>query len=290
MSALRDHLRTLKSAAWLGWQLESNWTEPSLFLVYMLVKPVAGSLLLVCMYFAARAASGGAVPEAFLPYVYVSNACYALVGGVTYGLSYVVFADREHYGMLKYVYVSPARLPSYFIGRGLARSGQAVVGAALNLAIGAALFPGLRQALAAHPVAWGWLAFDLLVGTVMLLALGMILVGVALNMGRHGAFLSEGLAGAMYLVCGVVFPLGVLPPALQAVGLALPPTYWLEGVRRALLGPSELPSPLSSWDQGALALALAASTALLTVAAVVVFRWGERRAWRLGRIEESSGA
>ena len=53
---------------------------------------------------------------------------------------------------------------------------------------------------------------------------------------------------------------------------------------------SELPSPLNSWDQAELALALAASTAVLTAAAVVVFRWGERRAWRLGRIEETTGA
>src|SRR5262249_52340487 len=155
-------------------------------------------------------------------------------------------------------------------------------------AVGVAVFAELRQALFGHPIAWGWLALDLLLGTVMLLALGMILAGVVLNMARHGMFLSEALAGAMYLVCGVGFRLGVLPPALQTVGLALPPTYWLEGVRRSLLGPGKLDSPLNAWSHGELALALLASTAALTAAAVVVFRWGERRAWRLGKIEEST--
>lgn len=290
MSALKDHLRTLKSAAWLGWLVESNWTQPGLFVLYMLIKPVTGSLLLVCMYYAARVATNYTVSTAFLPYIYVSNACFALVGGVTAGLCYVIISDREHYGMLKYIFVSPARLPSYFVGRGLAKASEAVVGALLNLFVGALILPDLRHALTDHSVAWGWLAFYLLTGTVMLLALGMILAGVVLNMARHGMFLSEALAGAMYLTCGVVFPLGVLPSALQILGLALPPTYWLEGMRRAILGPSELPTPLSSWGHPELALALAVSTAVLSAAAVVVFRWGERRAWRLGRIEETTGA
>ena len=84
-------LRTLRLAAWLGWQLETNWASPWLFALYMLVKPVCGSLMLVGMFYAAdQAARAGAVggigragiaPE-FLPYMYVSNACYGLVGTV----------------------------------------------------------------------------------------------------------------------------------------------------------------------------------------------------------------
>ena len=76
------HLRTLRLAAWLGWQLETNWASPWLFALYMLVKPVCGSLMLVCMFFAARTATGGRVPAEFLPYLYVSNACFGLVGTV----------------------------------------------------------------------------------------------------------------------------------------------------------------------------------------------------------------
>ena len=63
----------------------------------------------------------------------------------------------------------------------------------------------------------------------------------------------EAVAGALYLMSGVVFPIGVLPPCLQAVSLVLPTTYWLEGMRRALLGPTGLPSPLNAWGHGALA-------------------------------------
>jgi ABC-2 type transport system permease protein len=290
MSALRDHVRTLKNAAWLGWLTESNWTEPWLFAVYVIIKPVTGSLLLVFMYFAARTATAGRVPEEYLPFLYVSNACFGLIGGVAFGLTYVVISDREHFGMLKYIYISPARLPSYFVGRGLSRMAESALGGVLNLLIGMLAFTGVRDALTGHATDWGWLAIYMAVGAVMLLALGMILAGVVLNMARHGMFLSEGLAGAMYLLCGVVFPLNNLPPGLKQVGLVLPPTYWLEGMRRALLGESRLDSPLATWSHGELALALVGSTAALVGLAVVIFRWSVRRAWRLGRIEETTGA
>lgn len=282
-------LRTLRWSAWLGWQIESNWTDAWLFALYMLIKPFAGSLLLVCMYWAAREATRDQVPAGFLPFLYVSNACYMLVGAVTFGTSWAVIADREHYGMLKYIRVSPVRLESYLIGRGLARGAEGAVGAVLTLAIGLLLLPELRAALSLHAIAWGWLLVYLAVGLVMLLALGLILAGAVLNMARHGMFLSEGVAGAIYLLSGAVFPVEVLPPWLRPFSLLLPTTYWLEGMRLALIGPGALESSLGAWGQARIALALTASTLGLAVVAHLFFQWCERRAGRLGKFDETSG-
>jgi ABC-2 type transport system permease protein len=290
---MQPHRRTLRWSAWLGWQLESNWTEPWLFALYVIIKPLASSLLLVCMYYAARAATAGAVPPEFLPYMYVSNACYGLVGAVMFGMSYAIIADREHYGMLKYVYISPGRLSTFCIGRALSGGGQALLGGALNLGVGIAAFPEVRHALGRYPIEWGWLVFYLLIGTVMLVSLGLILSAAVLNMARNGMYLSEGLAGVMYLLCGVVFPIGVLPVVFRYASLALPPTYWLEGMRRTLLGPPPerlLESPLSGWSHWELAGALILSTVVLVAFAAWFFRWSELRAWRNGRIEETTGA
>jgi ABC-2 type transport system permease protein len=289
---MRNHLRSLRWAAWLGWQIESNWTQPWLFLVYVLVKPLTGSLLLVCMFTAVRLAPGNSVSPEFLPFLFVGNACYLLVGAVTFSMSYAVFSDREQYRMLKYIYISPARLISYLIGRGLARAVEAVLGGLLTLGIGMLLFPELRTALTRQPLAWNWLAVYLLLGTAMLVALGVILSAAVLNTTRQAMFLSEGIAGVLYLLSGTVFPLGKLPTWLQPLSLALPTTYWLEGMRRTLLGWSDaeqLPSPLGRWDHQPLALWLAVSTVVLSAAAIGFFRWSERRAWRLGRLDETSG-
>lgn len=285
--------RTFRWSTWLGWQLESNWTEPWLFIIYVLIKPLTSSLLLVCMYYAARTATQGAVPVEFLPYMYISNACYALVGAVMFGMSYAVISDREHYRMLKYIYISPGHLQTFLIGRAISGGAQAVLGGLLNLAIGAAAFPEVRHAMMRQPIEWGWLLIYLVIGTVLLVALGLILSAAVLNMARQGMFLSEGISGILYLLCGVVFPLAVLPKFLQYVGLLLPPTYWLEGMRRALLGSSPdtlMHGPLSDWSHGQLTLALLGSTAVLSAFAVWFFHYSERRAWRRGRIEETTGA
>lgn len=289
-----DHLRTLRLAAWLGWQLETNWASPWLFAIYMVIKPVAGSMMLVCMYYAARYATGGRVPAEFLPYLYVSNACFGLVGSVTFGLSYAVVTDRERYRMLKYVYLSPVHLHTYFAGRGLARVAEGAVGGVLNVAVGLLLFADLRRAMGGSGVDWGWLLVFAGVGVAMLWAAGMILAGASLNMSRNAMFLSEGISGVVYLLSGVVFPLAVLPGWVQAIGLTLPTTYWLEGMRRALMGPVPehapiLRGPLAGWSNPELALMLLATTAGLVAFAGWFWRWNERRAWRFGKLEENAG-
>jgi ABC-2 type transport system permease protein len=283
-----SHLRTLRLAAWLGWQLETNWASPWLFALYMLIKPVCGSLMLVCMFFAARHATGGRVPAEFLPYLYVSNACFGLVGTVMFGLSYAVVRDREHYRMLKYIYISPGRFQTYFLGRGAARGLEGTVGGVLNIAVGLFLFSELRQSV---EVDVPWLLMYLVIGSVMLWACGMILAAACLNMSRNGMFLSEGIAGIVYLLSGVVFPLSALPSWAQPVALGLPTSYWLEGMRRALMGPlpAQLRGPLANWSNGELALMLAATTTALVVAAQLFWNWSERRAWRNGNLEENAG-
>jgi ABC-2 type transport system permease protein len=283
-----SRLRTLRLAAWLGWQLETNWARPALFALYMIIKPVCGSLVLVCMFWAARQATSGRVPVEFLPYLYVSNAVYGLVGTVMFGLSYAVVRDREHYRMLKYIYISPAHFQTYFLGRGAARGLEGTVGGVLNIGVGLFLFAELRQSVGIDGL---WLVAYLGLGAVMLWACGMILAAACLNLSRNGLFLSEGIAGVVYLLSGVVFPISVLPGWVQPIALSLPTTYWLEGMRRALLGPlpDSFRGPLADWTNVELAGMLAATTAGLVLVALGFWAWSERRAWRNGLLEENAG-
>ena len=282
-------LRSLRWSAWLGWQIESNWTDPWLFAVYIVAKPLAGSLLLVFMYQAARTAAPEQVPSGLLPFAFFGNALYMLIGAVGFGMSAAVISDREHYGMLKYMRISPLNLRHYLLGRGIASGAQGVLGALCTLAAGLLLPLGLWQALPDEGVAWGWLLVYLVLGVVMLLALGLILAGVVLNMARHGMFLSEGVGSILYLLCGAIFPIDRLPLWLQPISFALPPTYWMEGMRRAALGHSAGMGPLASWSHGQLALALLVGTAAMVVLSRIIFDWCERRAQRLGRFDVTTG-
>lgn len=283
-----EPLRTLSWSTWLGWQIESNWADVRLFLLYLVIKPVCGSLVLVCMFYAAQYAAPTRIPSAFLPYMYVSSACYGLVGTVMFGMSYVVISDRESYRMLKYIYVSPGHFQAYFLGRGLARMAEGAVGGLVTILAGL-FIPPIRESVHLENLDLGWLLAYLAVGAVMLWSAGMILASAMLNMSRSGMFLSEGVAGVVYLLSGVVFPLSVLPGWMQAIGTLLPTTYWLEGMRRALTGPQTVPSPLSGWSNLDLLRALLGTTVLLTIAAQLFYRHSVRKAWRNGKLEETSG-
>jgi ABC-2 type transport system permease protein len=291
--ALAEPFRTLRWATWLGWQIESNWASVRLFLLYMVLKPVSGSMMLVMMFYAAKYITNGRVPAEFLPYIYVSSACYGLVGRIMFGLSNVVISDRENYRMLKYIFISPAQFQAYFLGRGVAAFAEGVLGATITITVGL-LIPDVRRSVNYAAFDPGWLVVYLGVGSIMLWACGMILASAMLNMSRSGTFLSEGIAGVLYFLSGVVFPITVLPAWLQPVGLSLPTTYWLEGMRRAITGPAPATSPLAKsplaeWTNAELAGMLAITTAVLVIVSQWFYRRSVKRAWRRGKIEEATG-
>ena len=53
-------VKTLSSAAWLGWKIESNWTDPFIFAFYSIVRPITQAAILIVMYLVIR---GGKIEE-----------------------------------------------------------------------------------------------------------------------------------------------------------------------------------------------------------------------------------
>ena len=93
MKRLGEAWQGFKVGTWLGWQIESNWTEPFLFAIYSVIKPVAGVLILVFMYLIA--AQGGLTNPLF-PQVFLGTTLYLYVLNVLSGISWAVLDDREH--------------------------------------------------------------------------------------------------------------------------------------------------------------------------------------------------
>jgi ABC-2 type transport system permease protein len=274
----RESARSLRVATWLGWQIESNWTEPFLFAVYSIAKPVAGAMILVVMYLIV---SGGQTNNPLFPYIYLGNAFYIYVGSVLMGISWAVIDDREHYGILKYIYVSPIQVYFYLLGRGVARTLTGTVAVIITLAFGMIAFKLPVDFLKMNHTLF-WSTFFL--GLAALALMGILLAGLTLITARHNYFMGEAVAGALFLLCGAVFPLDVLPKFLQYVGLGLPMTYWLEGLRRALLSTSasQLLVPFSNET---ILMILASSTLFVGVISLGFYRWCERRAKEQGLID-----
>jgi ABC-2 type transport system permease protein len=296
-SGLAENWRTFKVAAKLGWLVESNWADPLVFLSFAIVRPLATALILVLMY---TVIAGGQKGD-FFNYLYLSNAFFVLVIETMAGLAWTVLEDRENYRMLKYVYTSPARKFAYLIGRAVARISLGMLTASVLLIVGV-LFLGLRIDLAS--VQWGWLALYFPLGMVVLLGLGIILAGVALVIARHGGSIGEVTAGSLLLFSGAYFPVDILPPVIRDISLAVPITYWLEGIRRAINGgilthpapgapagsPEQPISPmLAALDNWQLLGILVLSALVCAVVSVLFYGWVENQAKERGMIDRITG-
>lgn len=273
-----ESIRSLRMAAWLGWQIESNWAAPFLFVIYSIAKPIAGALILVLMY---TVIARGGLQNPLFPQIFVGNAFYIYVAMVLMGVSQAVVEDREHYGMLKYIYVAPLNIHAYLAGRGLAQTIVATMAVSITLLFG--IF-ALGIPMAPGNIDWGMLFAALLFGLAGMAFGGIFLAGISLITARHDYFVGEALAGALYLLCGAIFPIDVLPRPLQYVGQALPLTYWLEALRRALLG-TGTGGPLSSLTDRELLLILAGSMVLTAVLSLWFYRWAENMAREKGLID-----
>jgi ABC-type polysaccharide/polyol phosphate export permease len=86
-------------------------------------------------------------------------------------------------------------------------------------------------------------------------------------------------------VSGAVFPIDVLPPALRAVALCVPLTWWLEGSRRALLGVAT-PTVLAAYSDAVVVAALLVTTVAWTAAGLGTFSFFLRRARDRGLIDQ----
>jgi ABC-2 type transport system permease protein len=274
--------------------MEANWTDPLLFFIYSVAKPLAATLVLVFMVLVI----GGAASAEFRAYVVVGSALWAFVVAGIAGLAWAILEDRERYRMLKYLYLSPSAFALLLVGRGVARVAVGGMGALITLAVGVT-FMGV--ALDPGRIDWPLLALMMSLGVASIVAIGLLLAAVVLQTRQESWDYPELVAGALFLLVGAVFPLAVLPHPVQAVGLAMPLTWWLAGVREALFpggissvgGPGSLFAQLSGHAAPShleIALGLLVTGTLVTLGASVAFAAAERRVKARGLIDVTTGS
>jgi ABC-2 type transport system permease protein len=274
--------RSFRTAAWLGWQIESNWTDPFLFLVYSIAKPLAVAAILVMMF---GAITHGDFTSPTFVSMYVGNAFYVYVGAVMTGMGYAVLDDRERYKMLKSVYVAPIDVRYYLAGRGAARFLNGTVSVVVILAIGVIF---LHVPIRADSVDWLLLTLTMMAGIVMLALLGLALAGLLLLLGQFSWSLGEAAAGTLLLFSGAIFPVDTLPAALRPIGFVLPLAGWLELVRRSVTPGIEAFGTFHDRSTVAMLGLLVGQTIALGIVADVVFHICDRVARERGLIDRTS--
>ena len=274
---------SLRTAAWLGWQIESNWASPALFALYSVIKPLTSAAILVVMF--GMVTHGNFASPAF-SYMYIGNAFYMYVGAIMAGMAQSVVDDRERFRTLKSMYVAPVNIPMYLIGRGVARFFTTSLSVLITIGFGVAF---LHLQLDVTEVRWGLFVAALSIGIAMLAMMGLVLASIVLTI-AHGSWLvGEAVAGALYLFCGAVFPLDTLPAWLRPVGYVIPVTYWLELVRRTLAGGAAGQyRSLEGIGDGELLMLLIVLTFALAAVAVVTFRRCDYIARERGLIDRTT--
>jgi ABC-2 type transport system permease protein len=289
-----DVLRSFRTSTRLGWQMEANWTDPLLFFIYSVAKPVSSALILVFML----GVIGGAARPEYRAFVVVGSALWAFVLSGISGLAWTVLDDRERYRMLKYVYVSPSDFLVVLLGRGVARVAVGGMGALVTLLVGV-VFLGVPFDIAT--VNWPLLVVVMAGGLISIIAIGVMLAAICLQTRQESWSYPEAVGGALFLVSGAIFPILVLPSIVQGIGMLTPLSWWIEGVRQSLFpggissigGAGSLFQTLTGQLEptgGQIVLALLATGTVATLASIAVFRASDRRAKDRGLLDQTTGS
>ncbi len=281
--AVTDFVRSARESFWVGWKIESNWTDPVLFATYRIVQPLASLLIVAFIVIIGSSAPGAGLPKLFLAQIIVGNAFFVYVVQVMMTMGWLVHTDRSRYEVLKNIYISPGTLHPYLVGRGLVSVVNATISVLVTLLFSVAIFNGVLNLgipLNFLNVNLFMLLPAVVLGIASLIAVGYILCAVNICSHRLEFILGESVSGVFFLFGGVIFPVSALPGPLQQISAVLPVTYFLEAVKDSFgLTTSNYLADLGF---------LAATTVAALVVGVWVFRLAEQRAKKLGLFDRKS--
>jgi ABC-2 type transport system permease protein len=206
-------------------------------------------------------------------FLFLGWAAYMWISMILWGPGTALRTDQIR-GTLEAVFMTPASRLAIIFGPVVTQVVWAlwmflVVGVALVVGFGTHI--GVAEALRAIAV--------ILVAVPALYGLGALFAAVVLRFGEVHA-LVQAVRGVFTALCGMSFPIIVLPELARSVALALPPTYLIADLRAVLLSGAHLAQLLPD-------LAILLSIGLvLCAAAIVAFDRTERFARRGGSLAQ----
>jgi ABC-2 type transport system permease protein len=176
---------------------------------------------------------------------------------------------------LSNMFVAPLSLPEYLLGQAL----SGLVKAAL-IFVAIALLARLVFRFDIFALGAANLVLSFVNLSVFAWSVGLVLLGLIFRYGTRIQALAWGLIFLFEPLTAALFPVAVLPPALQTVAYLLPPTYVFEAARAALADPSV--------DGRLFALAFVENLAYLGLAGLV-FQFLFRRSRETGQFARNEG-
>jgi len=275
---LRADLRAFGAATRKEWRIMRRYPGTLLSFIFW---PIALPLAFV---FQAEAFAGGRSDtmgafatrtgtEQVAGFLFVGWATYMWLSLILWGPGTALRTEQIR-GSLEAIFLTPASRLVVLFGPAVSQLIWAVwifVVVGLALWIGFGITVGPAEALRALSV--------ILVGVPALYAIGALFASVVLRFGEVHS-LVQGVRGLFTALCGMSFPIVVLPDWAQTVALTLPPTYLIADLRAVLLAGAGL------GRIGGDLLVLAAMGVVLALLAAWAFAVTERHARRGGRLAQ----
>jgi ABC-2 type transport system permease protein len=204
----------------LGYQALFAWLNPLDYLTIKVVEPLAQLL-----FFTLLGQFAGLDPAYFA----LGNAVrLASISGL-YG-SVIVMSEERMSGTLQLVIASATPIGQTLVTRMALQGLDGVLTTLLGLGV-SFLFLGLD----ANQVQWFWLLPALLITSYAIASLGLF-VSIFGVFGVDLSFVMNFVYTLLLLLCGVNFPVTLLPPFLQVIAHLLPLTHGLLAIRAIVAG------------------------------------------------------
>ena len=272
--ALRRTWSGYTTAVRLGWAVSSNWTRPITFVIYTLLRPLSGALILVVMYSVITGGRGST--RSYLAFLVIGVAFWAFVTEGVSDFAVGILEDRGRFKMLKYAYLAPLRFPVFLVGRASSKLSSAAASVVIVLVVASV---GLRLPINPLAVNYPLLAIACLLAFVAVMAFAITL-SLVLLAGRDAYGYGEMMAGVLYIFSGAIFPISVLPGPLAFFASLSPLAYWLELCRRAILH-GRVYQMFPGLTDGEVLVRLALATLGTAVLGYLVYTWADRQArWK----------
>jgi ABC-2 type transport system permease protein len=205
--------------------------------MFALIAPIAGVMMLIFMYLVVM---GKSDDLNFLAFLISGAAMFLFTRMMLQGAGNAVVEDREHYKILRYIYIAPVPFVVQIAGRMAVKFGIALIGCAATL-IACHLI--LNIPLRGEGILWGRFLGSMTLGLIGVSLIAWMLANTMLLIDRMGWVWAEGISGLMFLASGAIIPLAMLPAPLVWFGRSLPMTYWVDLWRTALYDNPTLAQP-----------------------------------------------
>ena len=202
-------------------QMKQSFVRP-MFRFCLLANPILNTILLYEMY---RSAG----EESFMAYVVLGAGLMGLWSCICFSSAGDINRER-HSGTLALIFAAPASFPFIVLGKILGNTLLSLLTLAISLASAALLFR--------VPLRLGspFLFLAALLGAVLAFVVISSVIACLLTLSRKTELYMNCIEIPLILLCGFVFPVSVLPPAVRALSCALSPTYAVELLRMAVWG------------------------------------------------------